>query len=163
MFTTQDYNDLTRSEFYALLIQQARAMLRDESDFIANMSNLASLLFTALNEVNWVGFYRLLSPEELVLGPFMGNPACTRLKVGKGVCGTSVALRRSVIVPNVHKFEGHVACDSASNSEIVIPIFKGSKILGVLDIDSPKFDRFDEKDREALEEIVRLLVEFSHC
>jgi len=163
MFTTQDYSDLSRSEFYALLIQQVRAMLRDENDLIANMSNLASLLFAALNEVNWVGFYRLLTPEELVLGPFLGNPACTRLKVGKGVCGTSVVLRRSLIVPNVHKFKGHVACDNASNSEIVIPIFKGSKIIGVLDIDSPRFNRFDENDREVLEEIVRLLVEFSHC
>ena len=162
MFTTEDYSQLTRDVFYDLLYRQAEALLRDEPDFIANMANLAALLYGALERVNWVGFYRLINPQELVLGPFQGNPACVRLKVGQGVCGTSVARRQSIIVPDVHKFDGHIACDSATNSEIVIPLFFKKQVIGVLDIDSPEFDRFDSQDQQELEKIAALLVKYSY-
>ena len=161
MFTTEDYSQLTRDVFYDLLYRQAEALLRDESDFIANMANLAALLYGAMDRVNWVGFYRLINPHELVLGPFQGNPACVRLKVGQGVCGTSVARRQSIIVPDVHKFDGHIACDSATNSEIVIPLFFKEQVIGVLDIDSPEFDRFDSQDQQELEKIAALLIKYS--
>ena len=161
MFTTEDYSQLTRDVFYDLLYRQAEALLRDESDFIANMANLAALLYGAMDRVNWVGFYRLINPQELVLGPFQGNPACVRLKVGQGVCGTSVARRQSIIVPDVHKFDGHIACDSATNSEIVIPLFFKEQVIGVLDIDSPEFDRFDSQDQQELEKIAALLIKYS--
>lgn len=161
MFTTEDYSALSKDVFYELLYRQVKAMLEDESDWIANMANVASLLFSALEDVNWVGFYRLVNENELVLGPFMGNPACTRIKVGQGVCGTSVAQGKSLIVPDVHQFDGHIACDSASNSEMVIPMFLGQKIIGVLDIDSPQFHRFDDFDREQMEKIVAVLMQSS--
>ncbi len=162
MFTTEDYSQLTRDVFYDLLYRQAEALLRDEPDFIANMANLAALLYGAMDRVNWVGFYRLIDPHELVLGPFQGNPACVRLKVGQGVCGTSVARRQSIIVPDVHKFDGHIACDSATNSEIVIPLFFKEQVIGVLDIDSPEFDRFDSQDQHELEKIAALLIKYSY-
>ena len=161
MFTNEDYSQLTRDVFYDLLYRQAEALLRDEPDFIANMANLAALLYGALERVNWVGFYRLINPQELVLGPFQGNPACVRLKVGQGVCGTSVARRQSIIVPDVHKFDGHIACDSATNSEIVIPLFFKEQVIGVLDIDSPEFDRFGSQDQQELEKIAALLIKYS--
>ena len=161
MFTSEDYSQLSRDVFYELLLQQAEALLRDERDFIANMANLSALLFGALEDVNWVGFYRLVEKDELVLGPFQGNPACVRIKVGQGVCGTSVAQKRSLIVPDVHRFKGHIACDSASNSELVIPLLAGEDVVGVLDIDSPKLNRFDERDRRELEKIALLLVHYS--
>ncbi len=161
MFTTEDYSQLTRDVFYDLLYRQAEALLRDEPDFIANMANLSALLYGALERVNWVGFYRLINPHELVLGPFQGNPACVRLKVGQGVCGTSVAKRQSIIVPDVHKFDGHIACDSATNSEIVIPLFFKEQVIGVLDIDSPEFDRFGSQDQQELEKIAALLIKYS--
>ena len=161
MFTTENYSQLTRDVFYDLLYRQAEALLRDEPDFIANMANLAALLYGALERVNWVGFYRLINPQELVLGPFQGNPACVRLKVGQGVCGTSVAKRQSIIVPDVHKFDGHIACDSATNSEIVIPLFFEEQVIGVLDIDSPEFDRFGSQDQQELEKIAALLIKYS--
>jgi len=161
MFTGQDYSQLSKNIFYELLYRQAEALLRDERDFIANMANLAALLFTALDKVNWVGFYRLLGDAELILGPFQGNPACVRIKVGQGVCGSSVAQKRSLIVPDVHRFAGHIACDSATNSEIVVPLFAKGKIVGVLDVDSPEFDRFDDRDRRELEKIVSLLMRYS--
>ena len=161
MFTNEDYSQLTRDVFYDLLYRQAEALLRDEPDFIANMANLSALLYGALERVNWVGFYRLINPHELVLGPFQGNPACVRLKVGQGVCGTSVAKRQSIIVPDVHKFDGHIACDSATNSEIVIPLFFKEQVIGVLDIDSPEFDRFGSQDQQELEKIAALLIKYS--
>lgn len=161
MFTTEDYGQLTRDVFYDLLYRQAEALLRDEFDFIANMANLAALLYGAMDRVNWVGFYRLISPQELVLGPFQGNPACVRLKVGQGVCGTIVARKQSIIVPDVHKFDGHIACDSATNSEIVIPLFFKGRGVGVLDIDSPEFDRFSSRNQQELEKIAELLIKYS--
>ena len=124
------------------LAKMAESLVDGEDDLIANLANVSALLFDQLADVNWAGFY-FVKDGELVLGPFQGKPACVRLKIGKGVCGTAVAKDEVQVVPNVHEFEGHVACDSASNSEIVVPLKKGGEIVGVLDIDSPVFDRFE--------------------
>ena len=138
---------------YAELEGQLAALLARERDFIANAANTAALLYHALPDVNWVGFYRLVG-GELVLGPFQGKPACVRIPLGKGVCGTAAARRETLLVPNVHKFPGHIACDSASSSEIVVPLVKNGRLLGVLDLDSPKVGRFDEVDTAGLERLV---------
>jgi GAF domain-containing protein len=143
---------------YALLEQQCAALVADEPDMIANLSNLAALLNMHLADINWVGFY-LLQEEELVLGPFQGLPACVRIPVGKGVCGTAVATGTTQRVADVHDFSGHIACDAASNSEIVVPIYKNKQVIGVLDIDSPLHGRFDEHDQVGLESIVCLISE----
>jgi L-methionine (R)-S-oxide reductase len=150
-----DYGDKRR--FYAELEAQARALVAGEPDRIANAANLAALLFHSLPRVNWVGFY-FLQGEELVLGPFQGKPACVRIPVGKGVCGTAVAEQRSQLVADVHAFSGHIACDIASRSEVVVPLkdFDG-RIYGVLDIDSPETDRFDAADLAGLEPLARVL------
>jgi len=140
---------------YAELEKQLRALLAGERDFIANAANTAALLHHTLPDVNWVGFYRLAG-NELVLGPFQGKPACVRIPLGKGVCGTAAARRETVLVPNVHEFPGHIACDSASNSEIVVPLVKNGVLLGVLDLDSPKLGRFDAVDRRGLERAVEI-------
>ena len=124
------------------LAKMAESLVEGERDVIANLANVSALLFDQLDDVNWAGFY-FVKDGELVLGPFQGKPACVRLKIGKGVCGTAVAKDEVQVVPNVHEFEGHVACDSASNSEIVVPLKKDGEIVGVLDIDSPVFDRFE--------------------
>ncbi len=124
--------------------------------FTANLANAAALLYNSLSDINWSGFY-LMQDGKLVLGPFQGKPACIEIAVGRGVCGTAVARGSTILVENVHEFEGHIACDSASNSEIVIPIRKNGVIIGVLDIDSPTIGRFTETDREGLEEFVRIL------
>lgn len=123
---------------------------------IANLSNAAALLWAALPDINWAGFYKMVD-GQLVLYPFQGKTACVRIQVGKGVCGTAVAEDAAQLVPDVHKFPGHIACDSASNSEIVVPIRVNGEIWGVLDIDSPFFDRFTEEDREGLEDFVKVL------
>ncbi|GLX66373.1 GAF domain-containing protein [Paenibacillus glycanilyticus] len=135
----------TREENYTLLIKQLTGLVEDERSRIANLANASALLGQFLDDINWVGFY-LLEEGELVLGPFQGKPACTRIKVGRGVCGTAVAREEAVLVEDVHQFPGHIACDSASNSELVIPLYSGGQIIGVLDIDSPSFSRFDETD-----------------
>jgi GAF domain-containing protein len=134
-----------------------RALTEGERDLIANLANTASLLYYSMPDLNWVGFY-LLKDGELVVGPFQGKPACVRIAVGKGVCGTAAARRAPVIVENVHEFAGHIACDSASNSEIVVPILRGNELIGVLDVDSPKFARFDAQDQAGLEKIVATLL-----
>lgn len=139
----------TREENYTLLIKQLTGLVEDERNRIANLANASALLQQFLDDINWVGFY-LLEGDELVLGPFQGKPACTRIKLGKGVCGTSVARKEAVLVEDVHQFPGHIACDSASNSELVIPLYSGGQIIGVLDIDSPSFSRFDETDLQFL-------------
>ena len=123
---------------------------------IANMANVAALIWQAIPDLNWAGFYRF-DGTELVLGPFQGKPACVRIPVGRGVCGTAVAEGKTQLVDDVHQFAGHIACDGASNSEIVIPLRRGGEIIGVLDIDSPIFNRFDEQDRIGLEETVQIL------
>src|SRR5918994_554243 len=139
-----------KSALYAEVVAQTRALLEGERDAIANFANTCSLLYHSLPDLNWVGFY-LLKDGELVLGPFQGKPACVRIALGKGVCGAAAAQRQTVLVPNVHEFPGHIFCDSASNSEIVVPLVRGHELLGVLDLDSPRLARFDEADRAGLE------------
>lgn len=148
MFTKVTYPD-TREESYALLLRQLKELVEGEPNRIANLANAAALLRQFLDDINWVGFY-LLEDGELVLGPFQGLPACVRIPVGKGVCGTAVSLEETVVVDDVHQFPGHIACDSASNSEIVVPLLSGGQIIGILDIDSPRFGRFDSTDRHYL-------------
>ena len=138
------------------ILSAAQALVNDEQDFIARTANLSALLYEAMRDVNWAGFY-FLKGEELVLGPFQGRIACTRIPLGKGVCGTAAQRAETIIVPDVHAFPGHIACDSASASEIVVPLFKDGKLMGVLDIDSPKRDRFSKADQLMLEQIASLL------
>lgn len=121
------------------------------------MANISALLFTSLEDVNWAGFYFMDSPTELVLGPFQGNPACIRIPVGKGVCGTAAATKQTQLISDVHAFDGHIACDAASNSEIVVPIMKNGCVFAVLDIDSPSIGRFDTDDQAGLEALVKCL------
>ncbi|MGI6586056.1 MAG: GAF domain-containing protein [Lutisporaceae bacterium] len=132
------------------MLTRLEGLLSSESDWLANLSNAAALLFTNLEDINWAGFY-LMKKSELVLGPFQGKTACTRIKPGKGVCGTAAAEMKIQLVPDVHLFPGHIACDSASNSEIVIPLIKDGTVFGVLDIDSPIKNRFDELDAKYLQ------------
>ncbi|EEX92326.1 hypothetical protein VIOR3934_01893 [Vibrio orientalis CIP 102891 = ATCC 33934] len=136
-------------EHFQRLTKQAIALIESETDLIANLSNISSLLNMELEELNWVGFY-LMKDDELVLGPFQGKPACVRIPVGRGVCGTAVAQNRVQRIYDVHEFEGHIACDAESNSEIVIPFSINGQIAGVLDIDSPKVGRFSETDEQGL-------------
>ena len=148
----------TSNRLYATSQRNSR-LARGERD-LANAANFSSLLFHSLPAVNWAGFY-FAKDGELVLGPFQGQPACVRIKLGQGVCGTAAANYETVIVPNVHEFPGHIACDSASNSEIVVPLLKDSHLIGVLDVDSPLIGRFDTVDAEGLEKLTRILVEAS--
>ncbi|CCI85150.1 hypothetical protein FC52_GL001147 [Lactobacillus pasteurii DSM 23907 = CRBIP 24.76] len=143
-------------EDYKLLVKQVESLLDGESDWIANTANVSALLFDQLSNVNFAGFYRFEN-GELILGPFQGKPACVHIALGKGVCGTAAQNEATVIVPNVHEFAGHIACDSASNSEIVVPVFKDDKLWGVLDIDSPKLENFAQVDKKYLEQISKLL------
>lgn len=146
----------TTKENYELLVQQAQALIANESDWIANTANLSALLFNSLSDVNFAGVYRLEN-GELILGPFQGMPACVHIPVGKGVCGVTAKTQITQIVPNVHEFAGHIACDSASNSEIVIPIFKNRKLWGVFDFDSTKLDDFDDMDKKYLTRITKMV------
>ncbi|MGD8380100.1 MAG: GAF domain-containing protein [Gammaproteobacteria bacterium] len=143
---------------YAELCEQARGLLGGERDPIANAANLAALLYHGLDRVNWVGFY-LLKEGELVVGPFQGLPACVRIAMGKGVCGTAAAERRTLVVDDVDAFAGHIPCDAASRSEIVVPLVVGGELFGVLDIDSPELARFDDVDRTGLESIAAVFVD----
>ncbi len=147
----------TKPEHYRQLRQQLAALIGDERDFVANMANLSALLFHQLADLNWAGFY-LMKDGELVLGPFQGKPACIRIALGKGVCGTAAATRETQVVPDVHAFPGHIACDADSRSEIVVPLLADGQVIGVLDLDSPKPGRFDEDDRAGLEAIAGLLI-----
>jgi len=160
MFAVKSAFGAPKAEIYSELLSQAQALLEGERDPIANAANLASLIFHALPELNWVGFYRTAG-GELVLGPFHGKPACVRIALGEGVCGTAARERRTIVVPNVDEFPGHIACDSASRSEVVVPIVHGAAVVGVLDLDSPKLARFDAEDARALEAIARLYVQAS--
>ena len=141
---------------YRLLKTQLIGLVDGVSHLTANLANTSALLNSALKDINWVGFY-LLEEDTLILGPFQGNPACVEIKVGSGVCGTAVAKDEVQLVKNVHEFPGHIACDSASNSEIVLPIHQNGKVIGVLDIDSPILERFDEEDQKGLTEIVKII------
>lgn len=147
-----------KKSMYRLLNKQLREVIRQVPYRIANLANASALLNQILEDINWVGFY-LMEDGKLVLGPFQGKLACTVIKIGNGVCGTAAARDEIMLVENVHEFPGHIACDCASNSEIVIPIHKEGEVIGVLDIDSPNFSRFDEDDREGLAEFVRILEE----
>ncbi len=137
---------------YGLLQSQLIALLKDESDALANAANFVALLYNAMDDVNWLGIY-VLRGEELVLGPFQGLPACVRIELGKGVCGMAAASGKTLRVPDVHAFPGHIVCDAASRSELVVPLVIGGRLAGVLDIDSPSADRFSESDQARVEAI----------
>ncbi|WP_442595506.1 GAF domain-containing protein [Neobacillus sp. D3-1R] len=158
MFHVENYRG-NKNENYELVKKQLKALIEDEPNQIANLSNASALLNLFLDRINWVGFY-LMEENELVLGPFQGLPACVRIPVGKGVCGTAVAKKETLLVEDVHQFPGHIACDAASQSEVVVPLIKNGEILGVLDIDSPEKSRFDEVDKQKLEEFVEVLVQY---
>jgi GAF domain-containing protein len=147
----------SKSELYEQLAAQLSSLLAGERDLIANAANFSSLIFHSLPDLNWAGFY-FEKDGELVLGPFQGKPACVRIKIGQGVCGAGAAKCETVLVPNVHEFPGHIACDSASNSEIVVPLMKDARLIGVLDLDSPSRARFDQDDARGLEALVRILL-----
>ena len=147
---------MSKKEFYEDLNMQLEGLITSVPHLIANLANASALLYQYLEDINWAGFY-LMEEGQLVLGPFQGKPACIEIPVGKGVCGTAVAQDKLQLVEDVNLFPGHIECDSASNSEIVVPIHKGNGIFGVLDIDSPKFKRFTEEDAEGLQEFVRIL------
>ncbi len=144
-------------ELYRKMHGELEALLAGETDLIANSANTAALLWEHLPDINWAGFY-LLKEGELVLGPFQGKSACVRIAMGKGVCGTAAATRETQLVPDVHDFPGHIACDSASRSEVVVPLIKNGELLGVLDIDSPSLSRFDAADAEGLEKVAAIFL-----
>ena len=148
----------TKKEFYINLNNILKGMIENEPDWLANLSNSAALLGMMLSEINWSGYY-LYKNDELVLGPFVGKPACTHIEIGDGVCGTAASKKETLVVKNVLEFPGHIACDEASRSEIVVPIVKDGELKGVLDIDSPIFERFNEEDAAGLEQFVKLLEE----
>lgn len=149
---------LPKTELYQDLLMQVKALIADETDLIANMANISALLFEHLEQTNWVGFYRV-KDQELILGPFQGKVACIRIGLGKGVCGTAVTSGSTQRVADVHQFQGHIACDATTNSEIVIPVKVNNDIIAVLDIDSTSFERFDYDDQLGLEAIVAALVQ----
>ncbi|MCG1022032.1 GAF domain-containing protein [Sutcliffiella horikoshii] len=159
MFQVENYKG-TREENYELVLKQLQALISDEPNFIANLSNASALLNVFLNNINWVGFYLTDETKQdmLVLGPFQGLPACVRIPFGRGVCGTAASTKDTQLVADVHAFPGHIACDAASQSEIVVPMVVDGKVIGVLDIDSPIKDRFDEVDKDYLEKFVSILL-----
>ncbi|AIK30850.1 GAF domain-containing protein [Bacillus anthracis] len=156
MFTKESYAG-SRVQQYETVIKQLDALLTGESNIVANLSNASALLNQFLDRVNWVGFY-VTEGNQLVLGPFQGMPACLRIPFGRGVCGVAAETKTTQLVADVHQFPGHIACDSASNSEIVVPIIKDGNVIGVLDIDSPEKNRFDEVDQRYLEKFVETLL-----
>ncbi|WP_414475826.1 GAF domain-containing protein [Microvirga sp. M2] len=161
MFQAQTLpSSASKRDLYASLAQQLAALLEGEPDAIANAANMSALIYQLLPDLNWSGFYFMRGPE-LVLGPFQGKVACVRIAVGRGVCGTAVERRASVVVPDVDAFPGHIACDGASRSELVVPLIKNGQVFGVLDLDSPHPNRFDEEDREGCERLVRIYLEAS--
>lgn len=160
MFSIPQYDHADPQEIYDAIRRLVDSVTDGESDVVANLANTASILYHMLPSVNWAGFY-LFNGEELVLGPFHGKPACIRISIGRGVCGSAAQRRETLVVENVHEFPGHIACDAESASEIVLPMIKDGQLVGVLDIDSPKVGRFCERDKEHLEQIVFLLM--SRC
>lgn len=160
--THLDFYPESKHELYPLLAEQLRALTDGEPHAIPNLANCSALLFYALKDINWAGFYltetdEAAGKEYLLLGPFQGKTACIRIPSGRGVCGTALAKDEIQLVKDVHEFPGHIACDSASNSEIVLPVHKNGKVVGVLDIDSPILNRFDEEDKEGLKKLVEIL------
>lgn len=157
MFVASDFSKSTKADLYRELATQCRALTDDETDPVANMANCAALIFNSVPRVNWAGFY-LLKGGELVLGPFQGQPACVRIAIGRGVCGTAAETHTTLRVADVSKFPGHIACDNASKSEIVVPMLTGdSHLIGVLDVDSPELDRFDAEDEAGLSALAEIL------
>ncbi|MGL5977871.1 MAG: GAF domain-containing protein [Erysipelotrichaceae bacterium] len=156
MFQTTQYSGSNKDNF-ALVLAQAKALISDEPDMIANMANLSSLLYHFLDDVNWAGFY-LYKEDQLVLGPFQGKSACTRIPLHKGVCGAAASNRKTMHIDDVHAFPGHIACDAASQSEVVVPILYNNQLIGVLDIDAPIPARFSSDDVAFLEAIVAVLI-----
>ena len=148
----------SKAAIYQSLTGELQTLITGQTDFLANISNFAALLFGSLPNLNWTGFY-LLRGSDLVLGPFQGKPACSCIAMGDGVCGTAALQRAAVLVPNVHAFPGHIVCDEASQSEMVLPVFKDNRLIGVLDLDSPQIGRFDEIDREHIEALLRMLMD----
>lgn len=161
MFQATAIESDDKTAFYRDLAQQLEGLLHGESDAIANAANTAALIFTSLPELNWAGFYFLRKPDQLVLGPFQGKPACVRIAVGRGVCGAAVKERRTMRIEDVHAFADHIACDSASRSELVVPLFRGQSIIGVLDLDAPIPARFDADDQRGIEEIAAIYMKAS--
>lgn len=159
-YTSQQHDFSDKKAGYERLATELHSLLAGESDSIANAANTSALLFDALPEVNWVGFYFMRS-GELVVGPFQGKPACVRIAVGRGVCGTAAAKRETIIVPDVNAFPGHIACDSASRSEVVVPLIVGEHLVGVLDLDSARLTRFDETDARGLERLAAIFLQAS--
>lgn len=163
-YTSERYDFTDKRAGYERLASELRSLLAGESDPIANAANTAALLFAALPEVSWAGFYFLREGpggRELIVGPFQGKPACVRIALGHGVCGTAAARRTTLIVPDVEAFPGHIACDAASRSEIVVPLIAAEQVVGVLDLDSPRLSRFDEVDARGLERLAALFIEAS--
>jgi L-methionine (R)-S-oxide reductase len=157
-FTGNRYDFRDQVGDYARLAGELGALLSGENDLVANAANTAALIFAALPDLNWAGFY-FLRADELIVGPFQGKPACVRISLGKGVCGTAAVERKTIIVPDVEAFPGHIACDAASRSEIVVPLIADGKLLGVLDIDSPRLARFDQGDARGLERLAALFLD----
>ncbi|GAB2993638.1 GAF domain-containing protein [Psychrosphaera aestuarii] len=153
---------MDKKEFYREIIMQAKALCEGEPNLIANLSNISAILFERLDDVNWAGFYLMGKSvngesDELILGPFQGRAACVRIPVGRGVCGTAVAENKTQLIFDVHEFEGHIACDAASNSEVVVPIVVDGSVVAVLDIDSPSVGRFDQEDATGMEQLVEMI------
>ena len=159
MFKLSNIEKMTREERYKLMINFVTSQMSSENDILANLSNISAIIYVMLDDINWSGFY-LKRGDELVLGPFQGKPACNRIKIGNGVCGTAAKLRKIQIVENVQEFPGHIACDCESKSEIVIPIIKNDELYGVLDIDSPILNRFSDLEEKYLVKLVDKLVEY---
>jgi L-methionine (R)-S-oxide reductase len=158
MFHAATIDAGSKAEFYHELARQLTSLLQGECDAIANAANTSSLIATTLPDLNWAGFYFLRGGKELVLGPFQGKPACVRIAVGRGVCGTAVAKRQTMLVKDVHAFADHIACDSASQSELVVPLLRDGQVIGVLDLDSPKLARFDEDDQAGIEALAKIYI-----
>ncbi len=156
MFESQQLTG-TQAEQYEQLLQQASALVHGESDKIANAANLSALVYHALPDLNWVGFY-FYDGNELVVGPFQGLPACVRIALGRGVCGTAAVTKQTQRIADVDAFPGHIPCDSASRSELVVPLYKGEQLVGVLDLDSPRLDRFNEVDQKNLEALADIFL-----
>ncbi|KGK83270.1 GAF domain-containing protein [Clostridium sp. HMP27] len=156
MFDLSVFDNLTQKQKYESLLSMIDSLLKDETDVITNLSNASALIKALVSDVNWAGFY-IIKNNELVLGPFQGLPACNRIQIGKGVCGTSAFKGETMLVKDVHSFPGHIACDSQSNSEVVIPLKQNNKVYGVLDLDSPTVGRFNEEDKTYLEKVVEII------
>lgn len=147
---------LSKTDLYKEVAQQAQALMAGEKDLIANLANLSALMYMRLPDLNWAGFY-LLKDQELVLGPFQGKPACIRIPLGRGVCGTAAQTGLAQCIQDVHEFDGHIACDAESNAEAVLPVYQNTKVLGVMDLDSPQVGRFDQDDMIGLQNLVNIL------